>query len=147
MCELVALSPKGGHLASAKLNGAGRMMRAGDFDGDMLSKDGKAYSLATARDALLAELAEGTKKFPFRIEGQVFHQVVEQGPGRYVIALVDSGWLNPAERETTIVAQLPGNWQATDRLTGAKLVNLNQPLTLRVPAGVFRLIELSATGD
>ena len=32
--ELVALSAKGERLATAKLNGAGRMMRAGDFDGD-----------------------------------------------------------------------------------------------------------------
>lgn len=32
--ELVAFSPEGERLAAAKLNGAGRMMRAGDFDGD-----------------------------------------------------------------------------------------------------------------
>lgn len=32
--ELIALAPDGKPLASAKLNGAGRMMRAGDFDGD-----------------------------------------------------------------------------------------------------------------
>ena len=32
--ELVAFSPKGARLAVAKLDGVGRMMRAGDFDGD-----------------------------------------------------------------------------------------------------------------
>ncbi len=32
--ELVAISSTGERLAAAKLNGAGRMMRAGDFDGD-----------------------------------------------------------------------------------------------------------------
>jgi hypothetical protein len=112
-------------------------------DGDTLNKDGKAYSLTAARDAITAELADGARKFPFRVEGQVFNQIIEEKTNRFVIVLVDSGWLNPADRDVTIAAQLPGNWLATDRLTGGKLGDLREPLSLRVPAGTFRLIEFS----
>jgi hypothetical protein len=112
-------------------------------DGDKLSKDGRDYTLPNARSAILAELASSAKTFPFRVEGQIFHQIVEQAPGRYVIVLVDPGWLNPAERVVTLAAQLPGAWRVTDRLSGAPLDSLDRSLTLRVPAGAFRLVEVS----
>jgi hypothetical protein len=112
-------------------------------DGDTLKKDGKMYSLTAARDAITAELADGARKFPFRVEGQVFNQIIEETTNRFLIVLVDSGWLNPADQDVKITAQLPGNWLATDRLTGGKLGDLREPLSLRVPAGTFRLIEFS----
>jgi len=122
---------------------AGRWTSLWMTDGDKLSKDGKDYSLPNARNAILAELANSAKTFPIRVEGQIFHQIIEQSPGRYVIVLVDPGWLNPAERVVTLAAQRPGNWRVTDRLSGAPLGDLRQPLTLRVPSGALRLIEVS----
>jgi len=130
-------------LPGAKPQTAGRWTSLWMTDGDKLSKDGKNYSLTDARNAIIAELATGAKTFPFRVEGQIFHQIIEQAPGRYVILLLDPGWLNPAERVVTLTAQQPGNWRVTDRLTGAPLGNLGQPLTLRIPAGAFRLIEVT----
>jgi hypothetical protein len=113
-------------------------------DGDTLQQAGKAYSLTAARTAITAELAAGAKRFPFRIEGTIFHQIIEQEPGRYVVALIDPGWLNPADREVRLTAQTPGDWQVRDRLTGSKLGDLRHPLPLRVPAGTLRLVELSS---
>lgn len=111
-------------------------------DGDLLSKNGQSYSLTDARRIITAELADAAKTFPFKVEGTVFHQIIEQAPDRYVIVLIDPGWVNPTERTVTITAQRPGAWHLTDRLTGKALGDLNQPLNVIVPAGVFRLIEI-----
>jgi len=110
-------------------------------DGDGLSKEGRSYSLTEARHAMLADLAEAEKRLPFHVEGQVFHQVVEQGPDHYIIALEDSGWLDPAERTVMVSTRLPGNWLLVDRLTGATLGPLSAPVEVRVPAGALRLLE------
>lgn len=130
-------------LPGAKPQTAGRWTSLWMTDGDKLNKDGKDYSLPNARNAIIAELAANAKTFPFHVEGQIFHQIIEQAPGRYAMVLVDPGWLNPAERIVTLAAQLSGNWRVNDRLTGTAIGNLSQPLTLRIPAGAFRLIELS----
>ena len=131
-------------LPGAKPQTAGRWTSLWTTDGDTLSKDGKDYSLADARNAIARRsLPTARKRFPFRVEGQVFHQIIEQAPGRYVVVLVDPGWLNPAERDVTLAAQLPGNWRVTDRFTGEPLGDSRQPLTLPVPAGAFRLVEAS----
>jgi|CXWL01.1.fsa_nt_gi hypothetical protein len=111
-------------------------------DGDTLSKDGRNYPLLEARAAILADLEVAEPRLPFHVEGRVFHQVVEQSPDRYIIALVDSGWLDPAERTVRLSTRLPGRWTVTDRLTGQALGGLDAPLDLRVPAGTLRLLEV-----
>jgi hypothetical protein len=116
-------------------------------DGDGLRQAGSTFSLADARAAITAELAAGARRFPFRIEGEVFNQIVEERPGRLVVALIDPGWLNPADREVRLTSQSPGDWLARDRLSGSELGHLRQPLALRVPAGTFRLVELTAAGN
>ncbi len=111
-------------------------------DGDTLSKDGRNYPLLEARAALTADLAAGTRTHPFAVTGQVFHQVIEASPRHYIIALVDSGWLTPADRVVRITARLPGGWQATDRLTGEEIGPVEDGMSITVPAGSFRLLEL-----
>jgi len=78
------------------------------------------------------------------VEGQVFHQVVRQSPNRYIMALVDPGWLDPAERAVIIRPQVAGAWTATDRLTGQTLGALDNGLALIVPAGALRLLMLQS---
>ncbi len=110
-------------------------------DGDTLSKAGRTYPLAEARTALLADLGEAEKNLPFHVEGRVFHQAVELSPDRYLVTLIDPGWVDPAERPVRLSSRLPGHWTVTDRLTGQALGGLDAPLDLRVPAGALRLLE------
>lgn len=112
-------------------------------DGDRLSRDGKSFTLTNARIALTADLAEGAKTFPFAVNGHVFHHIIETSPNHYVIAFVDSGWLDPTDRNVKLTAQLPGNWQVIDRLTGVIMGYVGNGLSIAVPAGAFRLVELS----
>jgi hypothetical protein len=111
-------------------------------DGDTLARHGKRCSLNEARRLLEHDLAAGEKRFPFQVEGRVFHQVVRQSLGRYVIALVDPGWLDPADRDIVIRTELPGTWTATDRLTGQPLGAIQNGLEISVPAGAIKLLQL-----
>lgn len=119
---------------------AGRWTSVWATDGDRLMKGGETVPLANARAMLAAELAAGAKAFPFRVEGHIFHQIIEHAPGHFVVVLVDPGWLDPADREVRIVAD-SGNWMFNDRLSGEALGELRQPITVRVPAGVFRILD------
>ena len=109
-------------------------------DGDQLTRDGKALSLTNAGELLKRELVAGAAEFPLQVEGQVFQQVIQHSPNRFVVVLMDPGWLDPAEREVTIRGS-QGQWKVNDRLTGDALGDLSQPLTVQVPAGVFRLLD------
>lgn len=110
-------------------------------DGDTLRKAGRTYSLTTARTALLADLAEAEQRLPLSVEGRVFHQVIELSPDRFIVALVDSGWLDPADRTVKLTMRLPGTWTFTDRLSGEATGPATAPLEVRVPAGSFVLLE------
>jgi hypothetical protein len=111
-------------------------------DGDSLGKNGKAFSLSDACAEIRADLDAGATRLPFRVEGRVFHQVIAQSTDRYTVVLVDPGWLDPADRNVTLTAQVPGNWTATDRLAGKTIGSVGRGLALLVPAGTFRLLEL-----
>jgi hypothetical protein len=114
-------------------------------DGDKLGKAGRPFALEAARDAMRADLQAGAQKFPFRVEGEVFWQLVSQGPGQFLLYLIDPGYLDPADRSVMIRAQTPGVWQATDRLTRQALGVVDQGLALPVPAGTLRLVEIRST--
>jgi len=114
-------------------------------DGDKLSKAGRPFELEAARDAMRTDLQAGAQKFPFRVEGEIFWQLVSQGPGQFLLYLIDPGYLAPADRGVVIRSQSTGVWQATDRLTGQALGAVEQGLALTVPAGTFRLIEIKST--
>ncbi len=110
-------------------------------DGDTLAKEGKTYSLEGARRLIQQDLAAGATTMPLRIDGTVFHQVIAQSEHRYVLVLIDPGWVDPADRPVVLTAQQPGAWSVQDRLTGETLGTLDHPLKIDVPAGAFRLLE------
>lgn len=128
-------------IPGGKPQAAGRWTSLWTTDGDSLTKGEKPMPLADATASIAGELAEGAKAFPLRIEGRVFHQVIEHAPGRFVIALIDPGWLDPADRPVRITAATGGHWRIGDRLSGEKLGDLRQPVALRVPAGALRVLE------
>lgn len=123
-------------------NTAGRWTSLWTTDGDVLAKGGKAAPLDEARATIASELAAGAKAFPLRVEGRVFHQIIERAPGRFVVALIDPGWLDPADREVTIAPVAGGHWTLGDRITGEKLGELRGPMALRVPGGALRLLDV-----
>ena len=70
--------------------------------------------------------------------------IVSQGPGQFMLYLIDPGYLDPADRAVVIRAQMPGVWQATDRLTHQTLGAIDQGLPMTVPAGTFRFVQIKS---
>ncbi len=110
-------------------------------DGDTLVRDGKKHSLEAARELMQRDLAAGMAEMPLDVEGTVFHQVIAQSADHYVIALVDPGWVDPAERRVRLKARQPGRWTVRDRVTGQTFGTLSPSLEIVVPAGAFRLLD------
>lgn len=111
-------------------------------DGDRLWKSDRAYCLASAGDSIQRDLVAMEKRLPFHVEGTVTHHVIEQTPDEFIIALIDPGWTAPSERSVKISTRLDGKWRAWDRLSGEEIGNLSRPLEVKVPAGVFRLLDV-----
>jgi len=111
-------------------------------DGDRLAKGGREVPLEEARRRMLADLEHAAERMPFCVKGSVFQQIVAGGEDRYLVALVDPGWLDPADRSVVVSPRLPGNWTATDRITGRELNRCTSgELRLVVPAGSLRLVQ------
>jgi hypothetical protein len=108
-----------------------------------LSKGSQKFTLAAARVAMQADLNLAAKKLPFRIDGHVFWQISAQPGDRYILCVIDPGWVDPAERTAVVKFQLPGQWLATDRLSGQPLGPVGPGLSLTIPAGAFVLVDLS----
>ncbi len=120
----------------------GRWTSLWTTDGDELFRGGNPVPLAEARKLLAAELAAGATDFPLRVEGCVFHQIIEHAPGQFVVVLIDPGWLDPADRDVRITTAAAGKWTIADRLTGQTLGDLGERVDLRVPAGMLRLLDV-----
>ncbi len=114
-------------------------------DGDSLNKAGRPYSLTEARQALLADLAAGAKQQPLAVQGRVFCQIVALAPDWLLVALVDPGWLDPADREVTLTPQEGQTWKLKDRLSGQDLGELGGAAKIAVCAGGLRLVECRKT--
>ncbi len=101
--------------------------------------------LEEARRRLCADLEHWTATLPFRVEGPVLHNVIECGPEAYVTLIMDSGWLDPADRVATLSSPVADRWVVRDRLTGDLVGSLEPggaPLHVHVPAGTFRLLDI-----
>lgn len=112
-------------------------------DGDSLRRlGGEKLDPSNALAALKDDIQQAAEALPVRVEGEVFQQLVEETPGRYLLYLVDVGYLDPTDRPVRIAATKPGNWTVRDRLTGKDFGTLVNPSSLTVPAGAMLVLEL-----
>ncbi|MBI2569155.1 MAG: PQQ-binding-like beta-propeller repeat protein [Candidatus Schekmanbacteria bacterium] len=114
-------------------------------DGDTIFRDGVAVPLDQARVAITADLVAGAAAMPIEVTGEVFAQVAEIAPGQYVVYLVDPAWQDPSDREVTITPRAGGVWTVADRIAGRILADGVMTHAVTVPAGAFRIIELTAS--
>lgn len=83
------------------------------------------------------------KRLPVRVDGEVFAQVQHLATGRIRITLIDSGFLDPADRraELRFSGRLEGV-RLVDVLSGDEVPLKDQIAVVTVPAGIFRILEL-----
>ncbi len=114
-------------------------------DGTCLWQEGGPRLIGPAAgEALQESLEKAANALPLQSVGEdVFYQVLRLGDGAYRLVAVDPGWLDPAERKAAFTVNLPGLWQARDVLTNEAVPVHERRVELAVPAGAFRVVDLS----
>ena len=94
-----------------------------------------------AASAIQADFERAAAKLPFRADGGVFFQTIKMDNGNYRLYAVDSGWLDPQERDVTLRVQVSGDVTLTDVLSGEEISVNNGMAKFTVPAGAFRILD------
>ena len=111
-------------------------------DGVYAWKNGRRKLTGMEAAAVIrADFERAAAELPFRAGGGVFFQTLKLDDRRYRLYAVDSGWLDPRDREVEIRVQLPGRVQSRDLLSGLAVPVRGRTARLMVPAGAFRILE------
>jgi len=103
---------------------------------------GLKHSPVDYKQNMLMKLKQSASRLPVLVEGDVAWSVVRIDPYHIRITMVDPGYTDPADRHAEIVLQHLTGLECTDILSGENLEINNQKVQLRIPAGVFRIIDI-----
>jgi hypothetical protein len=113
-----------------------------ETDGVSMYKGDKELNALAAKKDVLADFVKESKNLPFRAEGKVFMQAQRLASGSVRITLIDSGFIDPDDRETVLhIRDASEKSELKDLLSGEKIKIENNKASLIVPAGAFRILE------
>ncbi len=92
---------------------------------------------------VLDSLCKGADRLPVIVRGNVAWTVVRLDPSHVRVTLIDSGYIDPAERQAEIVLQHLNGISCRDILSGKPLDLIDQSINLSVPAGSMRVIDFT----
>ena len=121
------------------------------FFRSMLVTDGEVFyddqdqpvSAVDYKPTALAALNESAARLLIRVEGEVAWTVVRLGPKHVRVTLIDPGYISPADREAKIILQHLDGIACRDALTGERLPLANNSVSLTVPAGALRIVDIA----
>jgi len=79
---------------------------------------------------------------PIIVKGDVHWSVVKLDNNHLRITLVDPGYLSPNDRDAEIVLQHILGLTCTDILSRITIPINNSKINIKVPAGVFRIVDV-----
>jgi hypothetical protein len=91
---------------------------------------------------ILAALEEAAGRLPIRVSGEVSWVANEIAPGRIRVLLIDPGYLDPKDTDAVIHLQNLSGVTAIDILRNENLQIVNNEISLTVPMGILRIIDL-----
>ncbi|MCH7839285.1 MAG: hypothetical protein IID38_03485 [Planctomycetes bacterium] len=94
-----------------------------------------------AATAIQADFERAAAKLPFRADGGVFFQTIKLDDHTYRLYAIDTGWLDPQDRDVTVRVQLDGEVRVRDIFTRRELDVRNGTARFVVPAGTLRILE------
>ncbi len=103
---------------------------------------GKRISAAAYRPVVEQLLKESAGRLPVRVSGNAHWSVARLDPTHVRITLIDSGYLDPADREADIILQHMNGIECTDILSGETLPISNGRIHVRVPMGTLRIVDV-----
>ena len=113
-------------------------------DGEVFYDDrGQRVAAADYKPTALAALRESAARLPVRVEGEVAWTVVRLNPTHVRVTLIDPGYISPADRQAKIVLQHLDGTGCRDALTGDRLPITENTISLTIPAGVLRVVDIA----
>lgn len=95
------------------------------------------------RKTVVKKLNQARKRMPVVVEGDVAWTVVRIDNSHLRIYILDSGYVNPEERQATIKLQNMNGTKAKNILTQETLKIKNNTIHVTVPAGVFSIVDVT----
>ena len=113
-------------------------------DGEVFYDDaGKKISPAEFRDGALARLEDAAARLPVRVRGDVAWTVARLDSRHVRVTLIDSGYLDPADRDAEVVLQHLDGVSCRDLLAKQDLPIKDSAVQLTVPAGILRVLDIT----
>ncbi|WPR71400.1 hypothetical protein SLW70_15910 [Flavobacterium sp. NG2] len=110
---------------------------------DYLSADGKErFPANTYYKGVEKDIQDSAKLLPITVSGEVAWVVAQTAPTHLRLTIIDSGYINPAERLANISFNGIKPVKITDILTGEKWEAKNATASIPVPLGSFRFIDV-----
>ncbi len=104
---------------------------------------GQPVSAADFKPTALAALRESAARLPVRVQGDVAWTVVRLDPTHVRVTLIDPGYISPADRDAKIILQHLNAITCRDILSGETLPVEQNAISLTIPAGVLRVVDIA----
>lgn len=109
-------------------------------------KRGNRFSAKEYKPIVEASLTEAAERMPVIVKGDVHWSVTRLDPEHLRVTLIDPGFLDPTERQAEIFLQHLEGIHCTDILSGESLKIKGERISVTVPAGVFRILDITHRG-
>jgi lambda-carrageenase len=105
-------------------------------------ESGQARQPDEYKDYVISQLEEAAERLPIRVLGDVSWGALLLDSNHYRVVLIDPGYADPADRQAVIKLQISGIDKAIDILSGEELAINSDQISLTVPMGILRVIDL-----
>ncbi len=108
------------------------------------SADGKKrYSADEYYRVIEADIENSIKLLPLTVSGDVAWVTAQTTPNHLCLTIIDSGYINPKTKTTTVSFHAVEPTKMVDLLDG-KIFNISNPSKIKVdiPCGMFRFIDI-----
>ncbi len=143
--NFIPAAPGGGFVSVLPLpiSTPSRWTRLWRTDGDAIfNPEGYPRTPAQAQVEMQADIDTALSALPFAISGRVFSTMSKINDNRFVITLIDPGYLDTEAPLVQITSNSTGTWNVTDRVTNQSLGQVGAGLAIQVPRGSLRVIDL-----
>ena len=115
-----------------------------ETDGEVFfDEEGRAVTAPDFKPHAEEALRKGAARLPVLVRGEVAWTVVRLDPVHVRVTLIDSGYINPADRKAEIILQHIKGVSCIDILSGESLKLTSGAVRLTVPAGSLRVIDIT----
>jgi lambda-carrageenase len=104
--------------------------------------EGKQHDAVEYKPVVEQALKEAAAQLPVRVEGDAAWSAVRVSPRHIRVLLLDSGYIDPADRDASIIPQTIKAIGCRDILSGEKIHLKDGKFSLRVPMGSLRICDI-----